>query len=134
MALTQEQQTQIEQQTLTSKISLNLAIKDVNVLLNLLGKYPFEEVNAIIKSIQDEGQSQVQKIIADLETKANAESSATEAAATQAAVVAAAVAEALAAQAAQVAQVVAPTLVDVTVPTEALAANDTSVPTDVVAV
>ena len=66
---TQEQSQQIEAATLGSKISLNLTVREVNVILGLLGKYPFEEVNQLVSRIQEEGQPQVRKLVGEIEEK-----------------------------------------------------------------
>ena len=70
------QKQQIEQEILTSKISLNLTVRDVNIIISLLSKYPFEEVNQLIGELQTAGQPQVRKLLAEVEAKVVAASTA----------------------------------------------------------
>lgn len=70
------QKQQIEQEILTSKIALNLTVRDVNIIISLLSKYPFEEVNQLIGELQTAGQPQVRKLLAEVEAKVAAASTA----------------------------------------------------------
>lgn len=71
--LTQEQAQTLEKEVLASKISINMTVKDVNVILNILGKYPFDEVASVVTLLQNEGQPQVRKLVAEIEAKYQAE-------------------------------------------------------------
>jgi len=64
---------EIEQQVLNSKIILSLSVHEVNKLLSIVGKFPFEEVQTLIARIHEEGQPQINKIVADLKAAAEAE-------------------------------------------------------------
>lgn len=57
---------EIEQAVLASKITLTLTVGEVNMVLGLIGKYPFEEVNGLVKRIHDEGQPQIQAFVEGL--------------------------------------------------------------------
>ncbi len=67
--LTAEQAKQLELEVLTSSVNLTLSVKDVNVILGILGKFPFDEVSNIIASIKSECEPQVVSIIDGLKSK-----------------------------------------------------------------
>lgn len=72
---------QMEQAVLGSKIVLTLTVEEINKILSIISKYPFEEVAQLVRRVHDEGQPQINKVIADLQAKAakEAESTVTEA-------------------------------------------------------
>jgi hypothetical protein len=43
-------------------IKLELSIEEVNMILRVLGKHPFEEVVAVIQRIKQQGDPQVEEI------------------------------------------------------------------------
>jgi len=43
-------------------IKLELSIEEVNMILRVLGKHPFEEVVAVIQKIKQQGDPQVEEI------------------------------------------------------------------------
>lgn len=65
---------QLEQEVLGSKIVLTLSVHEVNQILSIIGKYPFEEVASLVQRIQTEGQPQINATISKLkaEDEANA--------------------------------------------------------------
>jgi hypothetical protein len=48
-------------------IKLDLTIDEVNMILRVLGKHPFEEVVAMINKIKEQGEPQVEEIIKQAE-------------------------------------------------------------------
>jgi hypothetical protein len=63
-------------------IKIELTIDEVNMILRVLGKHPFEEVVAVISKIKEQGDPQAQEIIKQIEAAqaAQAEAPATPAA------------------------------------------------------
>jgi len=61
---------QIEQAVLDSKLILSLTVKEINQMLTIVGRYPFDEVHALIQRIKEEGQPQINAILAKLNEKA----------------------------------------------------------------
>lgn len=57
---------EMEQAILKSNIVLTLTVNETNQILSIIGKYPFEEVQNLIRRIQDEGQPQINAIAAKL--------------------------------------------------------------------
>lgn len=66
---------QIEQTVLTTKIVLTLTVGEINKILAIISKYPFEEVSHLIGRIHEEGQPQINKVIADLQAASDKEAS-----------------------------------------------------------
>lgn len=48
-------------------IKLDLTIDEVNMILRVLGKHPFEEVVALVSKIKQQGDPQVEEIIKQAE-------------------------------------------------------------------
>lgn len=71
---------ELEQAVLSSKIVLTLSVYQINQLLSIVGKYPFEEVQALIREIQDAGQPQINATIAKLKAEDEAADKAEDAA------------------------------------------------------
>ena len=61
---------EIEQAVLDSSITLTFKVSDINKLLSIVGKYPFEEVQALIHDIQNQGQPQINDTIVKLKAEA----------------------------------------------------------------
>lgn len=57
---------ELEQAVLASKIVLTLSVYQINQLLSVVGKFPFEEVQSLIREIQESGQPQINATIAKL--------------------------------------------------------------------
>ena len=53
-------------------IKLELSVADVNTILRVLGKHPFEEVVTLIQNIKKQGDPQAEEIIKAEEAKAAA--------------------------------------------------------------
>lgn len=47
----------------TTELNIVLTITDVNKLLAILGKYPFDEINALIGKIYAQGEAQIKELI-----------------------------------------------------------------------
>ena len=54
-------------------IKLDLTVDEVNTILRVLGKHPFEEVVALISKIKSQGDAQMAAMQAEAEAKAKAE-------------------------------------------------------------
>ena len=54
-------------------IKLELSVADVNTILRVLGKHPFEEVITLIQTIKKQGDPQAEQMAKELEAKAAAE-------------------------------------------------------------
>ena len=64
---------ELEQAVLGTTITLSLTVGEVNQVLAIIGKYPFDEVNRLVVRIHEEGQPQINKIVEDLKAKAEPE-------------------------------------------------------------
>lgn len=67
-------ETEIERAVLSSKIVLTLSVHEVNQILSIIGKFPFEEVQALVRNIQDLGQPQINATITKLKAEDEANS------------------------------------------------------------
>ena len=47
----------------TTELNIVLTITDVNKLLAILGKYPFDEINTLIVKILEQGKAQIKELI-----------------------------------------------------------------------
>lgn len=47
----------------TTELNIVLTIADVNKLLAILGKYPFDEINTLIVKIIGQGEAQIKELI-----------------------------------------------------------------------
>jgi hypothetical protein len=47
----------------TTELNITLTITDVNKLLAILGKYPFDEINALIGKIYAQGEAQIKELL-----------------------------------------------------------------------
>lgn len=65
---------EIEHAVLGSKIVLTMSVHEINQILSIVGKYPFEEVQALVRNIQDAGQPQINATIAQLKAEDEAAS------------------------------------------------------------
>jgi hypothetical protein len=54
-------------------IKLELSVADVNTILRVLGKHPFEEVITLIQTIKKQGDPQAEEMAKEVEAKAAAE-------------------------------------------------------------
>lgn len=64
MALTDKE---VEQAVLATKITLALTVAEVNMILGLIGKYPFEEVNGLVARVHEQGQPQIAAFVTKLQ-------------------------------------------------------------------
>lgn len=71
-----EHELEREKTVLGTKVVLTLSVQQINGILAILGKYPFEEIQGIIGDIHRDCQPQVNKIIADLDARDKAAESA----------------------------------------------------------
>lgn len=60
---------ELEQAVLASKIVLTLSVHQINQLLSIVGKFPFEEVQSLIREIQEVGQPQINATITKLKAE-----------------------------------------------------------------
>lgn len=63
----------IERAVLESTIGLTLTVDEVNKLLSIVSKFPFEEVSRLIARIHEEGQPQINATVAKLKAQAETE-------------------------------------------------------------
>lgn len=68
--MTTEQE--IEKAVLNSRLVITLSVREVNQLLSIVGRYPFDEVQGLVRRITEEGQPQVTATIAKLKAEAEA--------------------------------------------------------------
>lgn len=69
---------QMEQIVLSSKIVLTMTVEEINKILSIISKYPFDEVNQLIRRFHEEGQPQINAVIAKLQKEQTAEAAAAE--------------------------------------------------------